>query len=88
MSQYFPDLNKHCYWNIRDKLALSDYTTNANLNGATCVDKSALLSKIDLASLKLEVDNLDLDKVKTFPHHLSLNKVNNKLYNLVAKKNM
>ena len=41
---------------------LSNYETNADLNGATGVDTSYLAVKSDLASLKTEVDKIDIDK--------------------------
>ena len=37
---------------------------------ATDVDVSAIARNLDLASLKLDVDKLDIDKLKTIPSNL------------------
>ena len=37
---------------------------------ATDVDVSAVARNLDLASLKLDVDKLDIDKLKTIPSNL------------------
>ena len=42
---------------------MSDYATKANLKNATGVDTSKLAAKSDLASLKTEVDKIDVDKL-------------------------
>ena len=43
----------------------------SRLEGTTSVDTSNLASKSDLASLKVEVDEKDIDKLKTAPANLS-----------------
>ena len=43
---------------------LSNYATKADLKNETEVDTSQLASKSDLASLKAEVDKIDVDKLK------------------------
>ena len=50
---------------------MSDYATKANLKNATGVDTSKLAAKSDLASLKTEVDKIDVDKLKIAPIDLS-----------------
>ena len=50
---------------------MSNYATKVDLKGATGVDTSNLASKSDLASLKAEVDKIDVDKLKTVPVDLS-----------------
>ena len=45
--------------------------TKANLYNATRVDTSNFAKKIDLASLKSDVDNLDMDKLKNIQSDLS-----------------
>ena len=50
---------------------LYDYTTKTDLKNETGVDTSKFAKKIDLASLKSEVDNLDIDKLEKVPTGLS-----------------
>ena len=45
--------------------------TKADLKGATGVDISNPAAKLDLFSLKAEVDKLDIDKLTTAPADLS-----------------
>ena len=56
MSQDFTEPYEHFFGNIIGELDLSDYTTKANLKGATGIATFTLASKIDLASLKIKVD--------------------------------
>ena len=49
---------------INVKVDLSNYSTKADLQNATGIDTSKLAAKSDLASLKAEVDKLDVDKFK------------------------
>ena len=42
----------------------SNYATKNNLKGAIEVDTSNLAAKSDLASLRAEVDKIDIDKLK------------------------
>ena len=46
---------------------LSEYATMADLKEVTGVDTSNLPTKLDLASLKAEVDKIDEDKLKSVP---------------------
>ena len=43
---------------------LSNYLRKTDLKNATRIDTSSLAKKVDLASLKSNVDNLDIDKLK------------------------
>ena len=52
---------------MKVKLDPSYYGTKADLKGATGVDTTNLAAKLDLVSLKTEVDETDIDKVKTVP---------------------
>ena len=54
------------------------------LKKATGVDTSNLAAKSDLASLKAEVDKIDIDKLKTVPFDLF--KLSNVVDNGVVKK--
>ena len=53
--------------NAKIKLDLSNYPTKADLRNATGVDTSKFAEKVDVASLKLEIDKLDIDKLETTP---------------------
>ena len=64
-------------------LDLFNYTTKADLKGATGVDTSNLVLNSDLATLKAEVDRIDTDEVNTVPDDLS--KLRNVLDNYVVK---
>ena len=70
MSEYFPKPIP-LGGNAKIKLDLSNYPTKADLRNATGVDTSKFAEKVDLASLKLEIDKLDIDKLETTPVDLS-----------------
>ena len=53
------------------ELYLSNYATKANLKNATGVDTSKIAKKVDLASLKFNVDKLEIDKLKNVPTNVS-----------------
>ena len=63
MSQYFPKPYKAFGGNINAKNDLSNYATKVDVKNATGIDTSKLAAKSDLASLKAEIDNLDIDKL-------------------------
>ena len=63
MSEYFPK-PKSFEANVKVELDLSIYPTKADLKNAAGVDKSDFA---DLASLKSDVDKLDIDKLKNVP---------------------
>ena len=71
MSQNFPTPYEPLGRDINVKVDLSNYETKSDLKNATGVDTSKLAAKSDLASLKDEVDKLDIDKLKNVPTHLS-----------------
>ena len=50
---------------------MPNYATKADLKGGTGVDTSNLAAKIDLASLEVEVDKIDIDKLKNVTVDLS-----------------
>ena len=64
---------------------MSNYATKLDLENESGVDTSKLAAKSDLASLKAEVDKIDIDKLKTVP--IDLSKLSNVLKNKVVKKN-
>ena len=69
MSEYFPgptSLEKP-----EVELDLSNYATKTDLKNATEIDTSSFAKKVNLASLKSNVDKLDIDKLKNLPTNLS-----------------
>ena len=83
MSQYFPPC-RSSKSNIKVELDLSNYATKTDLKNVTHVDVSSFASKTNIASLKTEVDKIDVDKLKTVP--VDLAKQSNVVKNDVFKK--
>ena len=79
MSQYFPKPYEPFGGDINVNVDLSNYETKADLKNATGIDTSKLALKSNLASLKANVDKIDVNKIKTVPVDLS------KLSNVVKK---
>ena len=72
MSQYFPKpFNSHFGDSIKVKIDLSNYATKADIKNISHVDTSSFALKTNLASLKTEVDKLDIDKLGPVPVDLS-----------------
>ena len=71
MSQYFPKPCKPFGGNINVKVHLSNYATKTDLKNVTHADVSSFALKSNLASLKTEVDKLDIDKLAPVPVDLS-----------------
>ena len=65
---------------------LSNYATKSDLKNATGVDASQFAEKDDLATLKSDVDKLDMDKLKTVP--IDLSKLSIAVNNDVVKKDV
>ena len=82
MSYYPPYRNSSN--NIKVKLDLVNYATKTDLTNITHADVSSFASKTNLASLKTEVDKIDIDKLKTVPADLA--KLSNVAKNDVVKK--
>ena len=61
-----------------------NYATKNALKGSTEFDISNLALKSDLASLKAEIDKIDIEKLKTVPDNLT--KLSNKVNYEVFKK--
>ena len=70
--------------NIKVKLDLSNYATNDDVKNITHVDVNNYATKTNLASLKTEVDKIDVGKLKTVPDDFA--KLNNVVKNEVVKK--
>ena len=71
MSQYFPKPYRSSEGNVKVKLDLSSYATKAELKNTTGIDTSNFALKSNLASLKTEVDKINVDKLKTVSVGLS-----------------
>ena len=80
---YYPPY-KRSSKNIKVELDLTNYATKTDLNNITHVDTSSFASKTNLAALKTEVDQIDIDKLKTAP--VDLAKLSNLVKNEVVKK--
>ena len=84
MNQYFPKPYEPFGGDISVKVDLSNYATKTNLKNATGTDTCKLAAKSDLASLKAEIDKLDIDKLITVP--ADLNKLSDVVKNDVVRK--
>ena len=67
ISQCFPKPYETFGGDINVKVDLSNYATKTDLKNATGIDTSNLALKSNLAKLKAEVDEIDVDKLKTVP---------------------
>ena len=63
MSQYFSKPYETFGEDINVKVDLSNYATKADIKNISHVDTSSFGLKTNLASLKTEVDKLDIDKL-------------------------
>ena len=63
MSQYFPKSYKLFGENINVKVDLSNQATKVDIKNISHIDTSSFVLKSNLASLKTEVDKLDIDKL-------------------------
>ena len=84
MSQYFPKPFRSFGGNINLKVDLSNYATKTDLKIVTHLDTSSFALKTNLASLKTEVDKLDIDKL--VPVSVDLSKLSDVIKNDVVKK--
>ena len=71
MSQYFPKPYEPFGGDINVKVDLSNYATKADIKNISHVDASSFALKANLANLKIEVDKLNIDKLKPVPTNLS-----------------
>ena len=84
MSQYFPKPFRSFWRNINIEVDLSSYATKTDLKNVTHVDTSSFALKTNLASLKTEVDKLDIDKLAPVP--VDFSKLSDIAKNNVVKK--
>ena len=71
MSQYFPRPYEPFGGDINVTVDLSNYATKTDIKNISHVDTSSFALKTNLASLKIEVDKLDIDKLAPVPVDLS-----------------
>ena len=71
MSRFFPKSFESFKRIINVKHNLSNYPTKADIKNISHVDPSSFALKTNLASLKTEVDKLDIDKLVPVPVDLS-----------------
>ena len=84
MSQYFPMPFTSSGGNIKVSVDLSNYATKTDLKNVTRIDTSSFALKTNLASLRTEVDNLDIDKLVPVP--IDLSNLGNVVKNNVVKE--
>ena len=84
MSQYFPKPYVPVGGDVNVKVDLSNYATKTDFKYASHVDVSSFALKSNLASLKTEVDKLDIDKLTPVPNDLA--KLSNVVKNDAVKK--
>ena len=84
MGQYFPKPYEPFGGDINVKVDLSNYATKADIKNISHVDTSSFALKSNLASLKTEVDKLDIDKLVPVP--VDLSKLSDVVKNDVVKK--
>ena len=70
--------------NVNVKVDLSNYATKTDIKNISHVDTSSFALKTNIASLKTEVDKLDVDKLVPVP--VDLSKLSNVVKNEVVKK--
>ena len=71
MSQYFLKPYEPFGGDINVKIDLSNYAAKADIKNISDLNTSRFALKSDLASLKTEVDKLDIDKLLPVPVDLS-----------------
>ena len=86
MSKFFPKPYDPFGGDINVTVDLSNYATKADLKNVTLVDTSSFTLKTNLATLKREVDKLDIGKLVPVPTDLS--KLSNAVKNDVVKKDV
>ena len=84
MSQYFPKPYEPFGGDINVKFDLSNYATKTDSKNISDIDVSSYALKSNLAALKTEVDELDIDKLTSVP--IDLAKLSNVVENDVVKK--
>ena len=84
MTQHFPKPFRSFGGNINAKVNLSNYGTKTDLKNGTHLDTSNFALNTNLASLKTEVDKLEIEKLT--PILVDLSKLSDVVKNDVVKK--
>ena len=84
MSQYFPKRYETFGGDIKVRVNLSNYATKTDVKKISHVDTSSFALKPNWASLKTELDKLDIDRLVPIPVNLS--KPSDAVENDVVKK--
>ena len=84
MSQYFPKLYALFGGDIKVKVGLLNYATKTDIKNISHVDTTSFTLKTNLASLKTEVDKLDIGKLVPVP--VDLSKLSDVVKNSAVKK--
>ena len=84
MSQYLPKPYKPFGGDINVKVDLSNYATKTDLKNVSHADVGSFALKLNLGTLKIEVDKLDIDKLMAIP--VDLKKLSDVVKNDVVKK--
>ena len=71
MSQYFPKPFEPFGGILTLKVDISNYATKTDIKNIAHIDTSSFALKTNLASLKTEVDKLDIGKLVPVPVYLS-----------------
>ena len=86
MTEYFPIPYEPFGGDINVKVDLSNYATKADIKNISYVDTSSFALKTNLATLKTEVDKLDIDKLVPVP--VDVSKLSDVVKNNVIKKDV
>ena len=84
MSQYFPKRYEAFSQDINVKVDLSNYATKSDIKNISYVDTSSFALKTNLANLKSDVDQLDINKLVPVP--VDLSKLSDVVKNDILKK--
>ena len=84
MSKHFPNSFRSFGRNINVKVDLSNYATKTDIKNISHLDTSSFALKINLATLKTELDKFDIDKLA--PISTDLSNLSNVVKNDVVKK--
>ena len=86
MSQYFPKPYEPFGGDINVKVDLSNYAIKADIKNISHVDTSRFALKTNLATLKTEVDKLNIHKLVPVP--VDLSKLSDLVKNDVVKRDV
>ena len=70
MNEYFSE-SKSLGVKVKVELGLSNYAAKTNLKNVTGTDTSSFAKKVDFASLKSDLEKIDIDKFKNQPSNFS-----------------